>query len=181
MSLMLPTTLEVVGAQRRGLEGIGSTCKVLCLRAGVQLGQCDSRALSDVTSPPAPTSECRFPCAGGSSFTTWLAQFHILLYRFVFLYRCTFLFNCPTTSSPCPSPTRCSLETLIKTQFGCHFSQEVSPDTSYLPGWHLHRHFGCFLHPTSQLFSSTSAHLLKHQDCVLVAFVSQAGGFISEE
>lgn len=133
-----------------------------------------------MTSSPAPTSEHRFPCAWGSSFTPWLAQFPISLYHFMFLYLCTFLFNCTTTSSPHPSPTQSSSETLIKTQLGCHFSQEVSPDPSYLPGWHLYRRFGYFLHPASQLFRSMSAQLLKHQDCVLVAFVSQAGGFISE-
>lgn len=160
---------------------MSSTEKVLCPRAGVQLGQCDSRAPPDVASLPGPTSEHRFPCAWGSSFTTWLAQFPILLYRFVFLYLCTFLFNCTTTSSPRPSPTWSSSETLIKTQFGCHFSQEVFPDTSYLPWWHLCRCFSYFLHPTSQLFRPMSAQLLKHQDCVLMAFVSQAGGFISEE
>nr|KAF6382661.1 hypothetical protein mPipKuh1_009007 [Pipistrellus kuhlii] len=60
-------------------------------------------------------------------------------------------------------------------------SPKVFPDTSYLPWWHLCRCFSYFLHPTSQLFRPMSAQLLKHQDCVLLAFVSQAGGFISEE
>lgn len=45
----------------------------------------------------------------------------------------------------------------FKTQLGCHFFQDVSPDLSCLPGWHFCKHFCYFLF--TPLYSSLGPRL----------------------
>lgn len=60
----------------------------------------------------------------------------------------------------------------LKTQFGCHTFLEVSPDLSYLPGWHLWKHFCYFLFTPLYGSLGPRLQLFEDQDCVFVAFVS---------
>lgn len=47
----------------------------------------------------------------------------------------------------------------FKTRFGCHAFQEVSPDLSFLPGWHLWKHFYIFVISFSLHFMALWVHV----------------------